>query len=335
MPDKLINNKNKLLNTSENQYTNGGKQEYKQTLRQELIQGLTAEQKYVSSKFFYDRYGSQLFNWITQLPEYYLTKAEKSILKKYRKELFAHLSHVNIIELGSGDSSKISLVLETIPQERHSHIHYFPIDVSDSSIRQSKNTLNDAFPNIKVQGIATDFTWLNTLPNERPRIICFFGSTVGNFELHKAEALLKNLQQIMNPGDQLILGLDLVKDSAILELAYNDSQRITEAFNKNILRACNALLNSNIQPADFEHKAFFNAAKSRVEMHLIAQDEIIITSPYLKECIELSKGESIHTENSFKYSLEMIENLSAQSKLPINRIFYDDQKWFALVQFIK
>lgn len=307
----------------------------KLTLRQELINGLSAQKKYVASKFFYNKQGTQLFNWISQLPEYYLTRTEKQILKQYSKELFGQLSHVNIIELGSGNSAKISMVLDAIPSDRHLHIHYYPVDVNQSSIQESTQELNKHFPDVGISGIVTDLNWLETLPNDQPRIICFFGSTFGNLEQHESQALLNKLQDIMNPGDQLILGLDLLKPINILERAYNDSQRITEAFNRNILRVCNQILRTDICPSNYEHRAFFNPEKSRIEMHLIAATDMLITSPYLNGYFEVLEGESIHTENSYKYSLNMVEALAVRSKLSLDRIFYDDQKWFAIVQLIK
>lgn len=227
------------------------------------------------------------------------------------------------------------MVLDAIPSHRHRHINYYPIDANKSSIQQSEQELQKHFPNIGVSGIVTDLNWLESLPSDQPLIICFFGSTLGNFEQHESEALLHKLQEIMHPGDQLILGLDLLKSTEILELAYNDSQRITEAFNRNILRVCNEILKTDISPSNFEHRAFFNAEQSRMEMHLVASHDMLITSPYLNGYFEILEGESIHTENSYKYSPKMIEALSSQSKLPINRIFYDAKKWFALVQFTK
>ncbi|MBK3519262.1 L-histidine N(alpha)-methyltransferase [Carboxylicivirga marina] len=304
-------------------------------LRKELIKGLSAPSKYISSKFFYDKFGSQLFEWITKLPEYYPTQSEKSIIENHGNELFGQLSHVHLIELGSGDCTKISLVLKSIQSNHISTVNYCPIDFSISSIEKSKAILKHSFPQLKVNGVVTDFTKLQTLPNERPRIICFFGSTIGNFEPAEAEALLKNIQSIMNPGDQLIMGIDLVKDISILEKAYNDSQRITEAFNKNILRHCNTLLNTNIYPPHFKHHAFFNSDKSRIEMHLLAKEDIIIESPYLNQAIEIEKGESIHTENSHKYSFEAISELAYKCNLTIKRLFYDDRKWFSLIQLTK
>ena len=304
-------------------------------LRKELLEGLTAEQMKISSKFFYDSYGSTLFEWITQLPEYYPTRTEKSIIKAYSKALFGHLSHIDLVELGSGDCSKISIVLKAISPKHLPTIIYRPIDFSSSSITTAKHILNDSFPKLKIEGMVADFTQLQNLPNGQPRIICFFGSTIGNFEPHQTESLLNELSALMNTGDQLIMGMDLVKDVGILEAAYNDSQRITEAFNKNILRSCNNTLGTNFLIPDFEHIAFFNPSKSRIEMHLKALGDVIIKSPYFNGRIIIRKGETIHTENSHKYNLESIHQMAHKSGLTIQNIYSDSQNWFALVQLSK
>jgi L-histidine N-alpha-methyltransferase len=305
------------------------------SLRWELIHGLLAPQKYISSKFFYDDYGSRLFEWITQLPEYYPTRTEKSIIQNNANELFAQLSHINLIELGSGDCSKISLVLKAITPSKLSNITYYPIDFSPASIEQSKNELKREFPELEVKGIAGDFTQLKSLPNEQPRIICFFGSTIGNFETQEAEKLLNGIQEIMNPGDQLILGLDMVKDISVIEAAYNDSQRITEAFNKNILRACNKLIDTDFFIPDFDHLAFFNKELNRIEMHLVANTDIEISSPWLKQNLSFKQGDRIHTENSQKYTKDMIQHLANKSHLHINKMYTDKNSWFSIIQLMK
>ena len=301
----------------------------------EILKGLQSNPKSISSKFFYDEYGSRLFEWITQLPEYYPTCTEKAIIKKYADELFGQLSHVNLIELGSGDCSKISLVLKAINPDKLNNIIYYPIDFSQASIEQNRSVLNQTFPELKVKGITGDFTQLNSLPNEQPRIICFFGSTICNFEPVEAETLLIRIQKIMNPGDQLILGLDLVKDISVVEAAYNDSQRVTEAFNKNILRACNKLINTDFFIPDFDHLAYFNKELNRIEMHLVAKSDMKISSPLIKQDLRFIKGETIHTENSQKYTEKMIMELARKSELTLNKMLFDENKWFTIIQLVK
>jgi len=315
--------------------TLNGNDKIQAELRKELLEGLTSDNMYISSKFFYNRHGSELFEWITQLPEYYPTRTEKEIINTYKNELFAHLSHVDLIELGSGDCSKISIALNAIAEDHRDSIIYYPIDFSSSSIKTSKRLLNKAFPGLKIEGRVADFTQLNELPNKQPRIICFFGSTIGNFEPQQTAQLLTRLSKLMHTGDQLILGMDLVKNIHILEAAYNDSQRITEAFNKNILRSCNGILGTNFIASDFEHQAFFNPEKSRIEMHLRALNDLYIKSYYFNGRIIIRKGESIHTENSHKYTEESIHDLAQKSGLSIKNIYHDLNQWFAVVQLCK
>ncbi len=304
-------------------------------LRHELIEGLTAEQMYISSKFFYDKNGSKLFEWITRLPEYYPTRTEKTIIREYGHQLFAHLNHVDIVELGSGDSTKISLALDAIPKNQRESITYRPIDFSSVTIERSKKILSKRYPELNIEGEAADFTKLKNLPNGQPRIICFFGSTIGNFEPEETQNLLSNISQLMNPGDQLLVGMDMIKDLTTLQRAYNDSQRITEAFNKNILRACNNILGTNFFIPDYDHRAFYNEEKNRIEMHLEARSDQFIKSSYFTGRIMIKKGETIHTENSHKYSFETIEQLAHNSQLSVRNVYNDSQKWFSLVQMVK
>lgn len=305
-------------------------------LTSELRAGLLAPDKYISSKFFYDRAGSALFEMITELPEYYPTRTEKSILQNGAHRVFSKMRDLELIELGSGDSSKISMVLNAVPPLFLDSITYRPIDFSASAIQKSARDLSKRFPALTIEGLVADFTSkLHLKHNGQPRILCFFGSTLGNFTPHQSSTLLSNISSIMHQGDQLFLGIDMEKPTPILEAAYNDSQRITEAFNKNILRVTNSLLKTNFIPIHFDHLAFYNEHEHRIEMHLKARNNLTIKSPYLDENIVLNKGETIHTENSYKFSEERIKQITADSNLQIEEIFYDPHKWFGLVHLIK
>ncbi|MCU4176642.1 L-histidine N(alpha)-methyltransferase [Carboxylicivirga sp. N1Y90] len=305
-------------------------------LRNEIISGLNQDHKSISSKFFYNKRGSLLFEWITKLPEYYPTRTEKAVIKRYAPQLFGNQRSIDLVELGSGDCSKISLVLNAIPDHNRTSITYRPVDFSESAVDSSTKLLNSRFPDLKIEGLVADFTQqLESLPYVQPRLICFFGSTIGNFTPALAQKLLSQIANTMNSGDQLILGVDMVKDKNTIEAAYNDSQRITEAFNKNILHAVNGYLQSDISPIDFKHIAFFNKTESRIEMHLEAKNELWLESPYLANPINIKAGECIHTENSYKYTEQVINKMASQSQLFVNDILYDDNKWFALVHLMK
>ncbi|NOQ25597.1 MAG: L-histidine N(alpha)-methyltransferase [Bacteroidales bacterium] len=307
-----------------------------ENIRKEIITGLTSKQKTISSKFFYDKTGSKLFEDITQLPEYYPTRTEKKILKTIAPKLMHNLRHADIVELGSGDCSKISLLLNSIPKENLKTINYIPVDVSQSAVNESARNLVEKFPDLSIKGLVADFiNQLDLIPKTSKRMLCFLGSTLGNFTETVTNQFLKNLSSSMNSGDTFLLGVDLVKSTDILHDAYNDSQEVTAEFNKNILNVINDLINSDFNINDFEHKAFFNQGKSRIEMHLIANKDVIINTPFSTTTINLKKGENIHTENSYKFTQAQINNFAKASGLNIKEIFTDPNNWFALVLFEK
>jgi L-histidine N-alpha-methyltransferase len=302
----------------------------------EIIAGLTSEQKYISSKFFYDEKGSMLFEKITQLKEYYLTRTEVSILDRVASTFFNELMNFNIVELGSGDCNKISILLGAIPACNRERVRYFPVDISRSAIQESADKLLSIFPDIKVHGIIVDFiSQFNLIPKMPGRLICFFGSTIGNLDIEHSSQFLAKLSGNMETGDQLLIGFDMVKSKNIIEKAYNDSEQITAAFNKNILSVVNSIVNTNFDLTQFEHIAFFNEEKSRIEMHLRATADLNVVCPILSQKIRIKKGETIHTENSYKYTLNNISDFAVSGGLTIKNIFSDSNKWFALVLFVK
>ena len=301
----------------------------------EIIEGLSAQQKYLPSKLFYDEHGSKLFEDITHLPEYYPTRTEKAILREIAPQISGTLKNIDIIELGSGDCSKISILLNSMPIDNRSTVRYIPVDVSYSSILRSTGTLVKKFPGLTIYGLLADFLkHLSVIPHDSTRLICFFGSTLGNLTREQSNQFLLDLKEIMKPGDQLLIGLDKVKDVKILEQAYNDNQGITAAFNKNILNVVNNCLKTALNPGWFEHLAYYNHAKTRIEMHLRALKDMEVNSRYLPAKIRLKKGETIHTENSHKYTHEHINDFASLTSFKINNIYSDKNQWFSLVHFI-
>lgn len=301
-----------------------------------IIEGLNQQNKYISSIFFYDKLGSQLFEDITSLPEYYPTRTEKEILQKSALENTKDLYRTDIIELGSGDCSKISILLENMTDEQLLSCRYVPVDISLSAIKDSASILSERFPTLEIQGIVADFIHqLDFLPSNKKRLFCFFGSTLGNFKRAEGLKFLSILSCLMNPGDALLLGLDRVKDVSVLEKAYNDNKGVTAAFNLNILNVVNALIGSNFQIQNFEHFAFYNKKLERIEMHLKATKDMEITCPYLSYPIKIVKGETIHTENSHKYSENHIQEISSSSNLLLQSNYSDEKNWFSLLRYIK
>ncbi|MFO8067391.1 MAG: L-histidine N(alpha)-methyltransferase [Bacteroidales bacterium] len=300
----------------------------------EILTGLTAEKKYISSKFFYDAQGSKLFEEITQLDEYYPTRTEKSIIHEISPKIINSEKNIDIIELGSGDCSKISILFKAATSERLKKLRYVPIDVSASSIKKSSSTLLQHFPDLKIQGLVADFMkHLNQIPQNSDKIICFFGGTIGNLPKKEAIKLLKNIRNTMRENDRFLLGIDLVKDIDVIENAYNDNKNITAAFNKNILNNVNRIINSDIDLSGFEHFAFYNKEKKRIEMHLVALNDQEVISTKLPDVIKIRKGECIHTENSHKYTIEDIFEFASLTGLKIKNIFTDKNKWFSIVEF--
>ena len=300
-----------------------------------IFRGLSAAPKYISSRFFYDAKGSNLFEELTNLPEYYPTRTEKSILQRVSHEIITHNKYSDIVELGSGDCSKICILLEACGENEIENIRYFPVDVSEDAVLKSAEELVNKYPGLKVHGILADFMkHLQMLPGEGNRLICFFGSTLGNLENDQVLAFIRQIKKLMKKGDTLLLGLDMVKDIRVLEKAYNDQQGITAKFNKNILKVVNQLAGTNFDPLNFQHLAFFNPEKSRIEMHLKALKEQVISSPRFPETLGIKKGETIHTENSRKFSHDDIRELANAADLSIQGIYNDQKDYFSLLQLI-
>ncbi len=306
-----------------------------ESLRKEILKGLNAPEKYIPSKFFYDEKGSKLFEQITQLVEYYPTRTEKKILSSFVKSSDIDFNNLSIIELGSGDSSKIKLLLKQISQKSLSSIRYFPVDISPSAILKSSEELMQEFELKSITGIVADFVHqLKVLPKTGKRLFCFFGSTIGNFTKEEQKKFIAELGNQMQAGDSFLLGMDMVKDISVLEKAYNDEKGITEAFNKNILNALNALCNATFNIDDFEHIAFYNQAENRIEMHLKALKEMDVSLNSGFNIIHLRKGEKIHTENSHKFTDKDIKSIEKWGNLRIKNIFTDENLWFKLIHFI-
>ncbi len=305
-------------------------------LREEVIKGLTAEQKYISSKYFYDKKGSEIFEEITKLDDYYPTRTEKSILTNNAKSIVKDLRQTTIIEIGSGDSSKISIILNSLNNLQLKSATYIPFDVSKTAIEKSISDLSEKFPELTIKGIAADFmNQLNLIPEVKHKVICFFGSTIGNLNPQHAFEFMKKIGDIMNAGDTCLLGTDMVKNIKTLENAYNDNSNTTAAFNKNILNVVNKHLKTDFNTDLFEHHAFYNTQKSRIEMYLKTKLNMQINSPFLTQKIQLNKNESIHTENSHKFTNENILEFAQYAGLKIKTVFRDKNGWFSLIQFIK
>jgi L-histidine N-alpha-methyltransferase len=305
-------------------------------VKDEILAGLRDFPKYISPKFFYNEEGSELFEQITKLEEYYPTRIEKKLISTISDNIPLDFYNLNIIELGSGDSSKISLLLNQIPEYVLPTITYFPVDISQSAIEKSEKLIAEKFSTIHIHGIVADFIHqLNLIPKTEKRLFCFFGSTIGNLTIDEVKKFMTALGSEMQKGDGLLLGLDMIKDIAVLERAYNDSEQVTANFNKNILNVVNNLTGSNFNTREFEHLAFYNQEKRRIEMHLKAKTDMVITFNSDTEAIFIKKGECIHTENSHKFNIDSIENISVWADFHTEIIVVDKNEWFCLVYYKK
>ena len=305
-------------------------------VRDEIFKGLNAFPKFISPKYFYDNRGSELFEAITKLDEYYPTRTEKMILSTIGKKLNLDFSELSIIELGSGDSSKIRTLLQQLPENKLSTLKYYPVDISQSAIERASEKLADEFPMIPINGIVADFIHqLNMIPKTGKRLFCFFGSTIGNLNSIEIKEFMKFLGTEMQVGDSFLLGIDMIKDTAVLERAYNDDRKITADFNKNILNVINNLADTNFELAEFEHLAFYNEETKRIEMHLKARKDMVITFNSGTDKVHINKGETIHTENSHKFNKDNIKTMGFWAGLDTEKIFTDDNQWFSLVYYKK
>lgn len=302
----------------------------------DVIAGLKSKPKTLSPKYFYDDKGSELFEKICETPEYYVTRTEASILKAHAAEIAASNNGKNlIIELGSGSSVKTRYILNAFIKN-DSPVSYVPIDVSEILI-QSGNALLKDFEGLYVNGIIGEYEQALDIVSEvysQPKLLVFLGSSIGNFDLRHAEDFLKKISANMNAGDSLLIGFDLVKDERILNAAYNDTEGVTAEFNLNLLNRINKEFGSPIDINNFEHTAFFNPAKSRMEMHLISKCDQTFSLNGSGE-ISFRKNETIHTENSYKFTDEMIKDLAAAAGLSITNSWKDKNGYFELCLMMK
>jgi dimethylhistidine N-methyltransferase len=296
------------------------------TFAADVLAGLRAEPKTLPAKYFYDAAGSDLFERITRLPEYYPTRTELGILRAHAADIAALLPEGGaLVEFGSGPSIKASILLDASPQLAA----YVPVDIASEFLHREAEALRHRFPKLAVVPIEADFCKPFELPAElSPRAGFFPGSTIGNFEPHEAATFLRNATRILGPGSAFIVGVDLVKDRAVLHAAYNDSAGITARFNLNLLARINRELGANFNLECFEHHAFFNRERSRIEMHLasIKRQKVRV----LGETIEFRAGETIHTENSYKYRIEAFSALARGSGWNVRAPWTDAEKYFAV-----
>lgn len=294
----------------------------------DVLAGLSRPHKRLPSKYFYDAAGSRLFDRITELDEYYPTRTELAIVRGHVGAMAARCGpRCLLVELGAGSLVKVRLLLDRLDRPAG----YVPVDVSGDHLRAAAGELARDYPALGVHPVAADFTRpfaLPPLPAAR-RVAYFPGSTLGNFDPHEADALLGRVARLVGPGGGLLLGVDLRKDPAVLEPAYNDARGVTAAFNRNLLVRINRELGADFDPSAFRHRAFYNRDRSRIEMHLVSA-----TGQQVRvgdRTFGFRAGESIHTENSYKYDLTELGARAAECGLRADETWTDENGHFAVL----
>lgn len=296
----------------------------------EVDRGLSRSQKSLPSRFFYDAAGSELFEQITRLSEYYLTRCEQEIFESHAAEMVqAAGRNVAMIEFGSGSSEKTRLLL-TAALANQSRLIYVPIDISKDFLRSSAEALLAEYSSLEITALASEYNdAVNSLPGHHgPRLILFLGSNIGNFSFDEAAEFLKRLRSVMKPDDRILVGIDLFKDIELIERAYNDPLGVTAAFNKNILARINRELGGNFDLDSFEHSAPFLRSESGIEMRLVSKLDQNVYIRDLNKSYAFRQGEWIHTEHSHKWTRDGFQSLCAEAGLSINATWGDRKGWY-------
>jgi L-histidine Nalpha-methyltransferase len=297
----------------------------------EVAAGLAAPQKELPPKYFYDHRGSELFEEITRLPEYYPTRTERSLLEAWMPALMSELGTRTLVELGAGSAEKSRIILRAMRAAGIAEL-YVPIDVSAGFLSQTAGRLRREYPGLRVEPVVADISEEFELPRgvPQPALFAFLGGTIGNFYPPAAIRLLRRVRSAMHSADRFLMGVDLRKDTRVIEAAYNDSQGVTAEFNRNMLLVLNHELGANFDPDRFEHRAFYETINHRIEMHLISKMEQEVRVPGMG-LVAFRQGESIRTEISCKHDRRSVGDLFAAAGLRIETWRPDPNSLFALV----
>jgi len=304
------------------------------SLAQDVRQGLAQTPKKLSSRFFYDARGSELFKQIMGLPEYYLTDLEHAILQNQRKEIlfsFGLHSPFQLIDLGAGDAFKTKLLLQELTETKTA-FSFVPLDISPEQVKLLLEDLGQSFAELKVTGLAAEYfqglRWLNEHSKER-KLVLFLGSNIGNFGPEKAQDFLCELRETLGPDDRLLLGVDLRKDPDKIRQAYSDAAGVTAAFNLNLLHRINQELEADFNLEQFQHFAEYNPLTGAMRSFLVSTHEQQVQVKALPESFQFEAWEAIHTENSYKYTLRQLKEMAQACRFEVQDIFTDASHGFA------
>jgi L-histidine N-alpha-methyltransferase len=299
-------------------------------LAEDAREGLSCPFKELPPKYFYDERGSRLYEAITELPEYYPTRAERSILDARAPEIVAAADAPILIELGSGSAAKTRCLLDAM-RDAGSLDAYVPVDISEEITRRTATDLVEEYPGTRVHGVICDYeTHLERVPREEGALIAFLGGTVGNFRPGPRRSFLARIATLMYPGDRFLLGTDLVKGRARLEAAYNDSAGVTAEFNKNVLHVLNRELGADFDPDAFEHVAFWDADNGWVDIRLRSLAQQFVDIRALDMRVHFARNEEMRTEISTKFTRERLEQSYADAGLELLEWWTDPQELYAL-----
>ena len=301
-----------------------------EALRADAELGLTSTPKWLPPKWFYDARGSELFEDITRLPEYYPTRAEREILHARATEIAQRTGAHTLVELGSGSSEKTRLLLDAL--RHHGSLHEFvPLDVSGSALREAVDAITADYPGLAIHGVVGDFTeHLHRVPGEAPRLVAFLGGTIGNLLPDERAAFLQSMRAVLDGGEWLLLGTDLVKDPGVLVAAYDDAAGVTAEFNRNVLRVLNRELGADFDVEAFSHRAVWDADHEWVEMRLVATREMHVVVPEIGVSVDFARGEEMRTEISAKFRRDGVEAELAAAGFHLDGWWTDPQGRFAL-----
>src|SRR5262245_61878879 len=312
-----------------------GVQGYQDNFARDVAHGLAAPQKWLPPKYFYDERGSRLYEQICALPEYYPYWAEREILSTYAAQIHAEIGHLALVEFGCGSATKTRHLLAAY-EWAGQPFRYCPVDISRATLWDTANRLLQEYTYAEIHAMHADFAGqpevIQTFQLER-KAVAFFGSSLGNFTPAESVEFLQRMAAILGPDDVFLLGMDLKKSPAILLPAYDDAQGVTAAFNHNVLHRINRELRGQCNLQRYEQLALYNEAEGCIEMHLRSRQAQRVPIVKLDQVVSFGKDETIHTENSYKYSLDDIRDLGYQANLMLRRTWFDARRYFLLALF--
>ena len=300
----------------------------------EMLEGLRTRQKSISSKFFYDAEGSRIFQKIMGMPEYYLTECEAEIFETHKSSIrsvfCSDCCSVDLVELGAGDGQKTTILIRELLSQQI-NFRYIPVDISHEAVSQLEETMHAKFPDLTIEARVGDyFHMLNDLSKDYPsrKVVMFLGSNLGNFNREQSIAFLTHLRQSMGADDMLFIGLDLKKEPDLILNAYNDPGGHTRDFNLNLLNRMNRELGADFNPERFAHEPLYDAETGAAKSYLISKMDQEVHFAEIDESIFFKQGERIHTEQSQKYDLDMIQNMAASSGFKVVENYFDRRRFF-------